>query len=127
VKDEMTKEFKSIQPTLKPGEDEAIKIHEETHTNDKGEIEGTITMEKIHVDKEKLKEMQQENPNAKIFDHTKTKDLDRLDKMLDDDVPPISSNKVFSRGEPNLRAPIRIQDGDDSSVYTPQASLEPHL
>ena len=36
VKDEMTNEFKQIQPTLKPGDDEAIKIHEETHTNDKG-------------------------------------------------------------------------------------------
>ena len=33
VKDEMTKEFKQIQSQLQPGPDEAMKIHEETHTN----------------------------------------------------------------------------------------------
>lgn len=57
VKDEMTAEFKQIQSQLQPGPDEAMKIHEETHTNNQGQIEGTITIEKIHVDKEKLKEM----------------------------------------------------------------------
>lgn len=57
VKDELTNEFKQIQSQLQPGPDEAMKIHEETHTNQQGQVEGTITIEKIHVDKEKLKEM----------------------------------------------------------------------
>lgn len=103
----MTNQFKQIQPQLQPGPDEAMKIHEETHTNEQGQLEGTITIEKIHVDKERLKEMQKENPNAKIFDHTKKKDLDRLDKTLDDDVHPVATNKVFSQNE-GLRAPIKI-------------------
>lgn len=126
VKDELTNEFKQIQSQLQPGPDEAMKIHEETHTNQQGQVEGTITIEKIHVDKEKLKEMQKHNPNAKIFDHTKRKDLDRLDKVLDDDVHPVASNKAFSRDE-GLRSPIKIQDGDDSSVFSQQPSLEPHF
>ena len=57
IKDELTREFEQIQPTLQPGENEAMKIHEETHTNSEGQVEGTITIEKIHVDKAKLKEM----------------------------------------------------------------------
>ena len=98
-----------------------MKIHEETHTNSEGQVEGTITIEKIHVDKEKLKEMQMHNPAAKIFDHTKKADLARLDKMLDDDVHPVGGNKVFAKNSGGLRAPIKIEDGDDSNVYTPSA------
>jgi len=69
-----------------------------------------------------------QNPNAKIFDHTKTKDLDRLDKTLDDDVHPVHTNKVIKQEEeiPTLN-PRKIIDGDDSSVFNPQAPLEAHF
>ena len=63
--------------------------------------------------------MEKNNPNAKIFDHTKKNDLDRLDKMLDDDVHPVSSNKVFSQNDIGMKGPIKIQDGDDSHVSSP--------
>lgn len=32
---------------------------------------------------------------------------------------PVSGNKVFTKNQGGLRAPIKIEDGDDSNVYSP--------
>jgi len=69
VKDELTKQFERMQPNLKPGPGEAMRIHEETGANSQGNIEGSITIDKVHVNKDDLIELKKMNPDAKIFDH----------------------------------------------------------
>lgn len=75
-----------------------MRIHEETSTNGLGQVQGTITIDKVHVNKDDLVELKKLNPDANIFDHTKNQDMARLDKVLDDEVRPVNGNKLFGKG-----------------------------
>lgn len=52
-----------------------MRIHEETGTDAHGHVQGTITIDKVHVNKDDLVELKKMNPDAKIYDHKKKADL----------------------------------------------------